>query len=140
MITHSVPQTRPSYNPQSSPPSRKPYLRLVQGRMIPVAWLDRVTMTLCARRRTSGFSHTPPGIAFERSVLLEAERDGATHVEVTNTDTGAVYVARLGLFFERGIPYQRGHDQTLLPMRHWRRADLGQGEQLTLFAEMEAGR
>ncbi len=113
-------------------------MRLVNGRMIAVAWLDRVTLTLCARRRNTGISHTPPGICFECSVLDEAERDGATHVEVENTDSGAVYVARLGLFFEQGIPYRRGHDQTLLPMRHWRRSDLGQGEQLTLFAQ-EAG-
>lgn len=145
---NSIVQPRPNFNPNPDP-SRKPYMRLVQGRMIPVAWLDRVTLTLCATRRSSGIAHTPPGIAFECSVLAEAERDGATHVEVENSDTGAVYVAQLGLFFEYGIPYRRGHDQTLLPMRYWRRADLGaqsatiadrQGEQLTLFAEMEAAR
>jgi len=114
-------------------------MRLVNGRLIAVAWLDRVTLTLCAVRRNSGFSHTPPGICFERSVLAEAERDGATHVEVTNSDTGAVYVARLGLFRARGIPYRRGHDQLCLPMRWWRRSDLGEIEQLNLF-ELEGAR
>jgi len=114
-------------------------MRPVNGRQIAVAWLDSVAMTLCAVRRNTGFSRTPPGIAFERTVLLEAERDGATHVEVSNTQTGAVYVARLGLFFEKGIPYRRGHDQTLLTLRYWRRSDLGEIEQLNLF-ELEAER
>jgi len=58
---------------------------------------------------------------------------------VTNSDTGAVYAARLGLFRARGIPYRRGHDQTLLPMRYWRRSDLGEIEQLNLF-ELEGAR
>lgn len=144
MINPSLPQTQPKYNPQpDSLAARKPYMRPVNGRLIAVAHLDRVTLTLCARRRNTGFSHTPPGIAFERSVLAEAERDGATHVEVGNSDSGAVYIARLGLFFERGIPYRRGHDQLCLPVRYWRRSDLGadrQGEQLNLFATTEAGR
>lgn len=136
MSVSSIAPPQPKFNPQSS---RKPYMRPVNGRLIAVAWLDRATRTLHAQRRNSGFSHTPPGICFERSVLAEAERDGATHVEVTNTDTGAVYAARLSLFRERGMDYRRGHDQLCLPMRWWRRSDLGEIEQLNLF-ELEAER
>lgn len=108
-------------------------MRLVNERMIAVAWLDHATHTLHAQRRNSGFSHTPPGICFERGVLADAQRDGATHVEVKNTDTGAVYRTRLRVFAEKGFAYRRGHDQLILTLDHWDRPD--RGEQLSLFEQ-----
>lgn len=143
-----IAQDRPSGNLPTTPTRSKPYTDFVNGRMATVARGDTATRTLVLWRYNSGFTQKPPGCALPRAILMAAQQDGLTHIEVTNRDTGAVYRAQLTLYFEKGIPYRHGHDQIVLPMQYWTRRDLAlptaeqksghsvasQGEQLSLFA------
>jgi len=74
----------------------------------------------------------PRAIAFDLSTLRDAQAAGAVSVQVTDTESGAVYRAGIDLVFRDGFRLNRGHgDQQALPLDRWNRADLPQ--QATLF-------
>lgn len=51
----------------------------------------------------------PPAIAFDRTTLDDAERAGATHVSVTDTETGRTYVSAIKTIRRCGFTVARGH-------------------------------
>lgn len=85
-------------------------------------------------RRAQASKHLlrrPPAWAFEERILREAERLGASVVQVTDTETGCVYTAPLQAFWTRGFALDRGFAlQRALPLCFWRRED---PRQPTLF-------
>lgn len=78
----------------------------------------------------------PPAVAFDISTLEDARQAGASQVEVSDSDTGAVYRAPMHLILDKGTRFNRGYgEQVYLTLANWVRPDLGQGEQLALFSE-----
>ncbi|MCL6476468.1 MAG: hypothetical protein K6U75_15615 [Firmicutes bacterium] len=70
----------------------------------------------------------PPAWAFEENILREAERQGATLVQVVDTDTGQTYTASLSRFWTHGVRLDRGYGvQVALPLNQWHREDPAQG-------------
>ncbi|MFN8469337.1 MAG: hypothetical protein U0X20_27520 [Caldilineaceae bacterium] len=64
------------------------------------------------RKTITGTRHmlrTPRAIAFDRSTLDDAEKAGATHVSVTDCETGKVYCAPIADVRRYGFPVPRGH-------------------------------
>jgi hypothetical protein len=51
----------------------------------------------------------PPAIAFDRSTLDDAERAGATHVSVTDSETGKTYSAPIATIRRNGFDVARGY-------------------------------
>ena len=83
------------------------------------------------KRRASAQRHQlryPPAWAFEENILREAERQGATLVQVVDTDTGQTYTASLSRFWTHGVRLDRGYGvQVALPLNQWHREDPAQG-------------
>jgi len=87
-----------------------------------------------AVRKSIHFLHTPPAIAWDRCVLEEAERLGATRTEVVDLESGTVYSAPLSAFFRYGIRVNRGYgEQLALPLSRWACRREGGPRQLALF-------
>lgn len=78
----------------------------------------------------------PPAIAFDVSSLADAARAGAAWAEVTDTETGQTYRARLDTIRNYGRVFNRGYgEQIYLPLAMWGSDD--EPAQLSLFAEVE---
>lgn len=92
------------------------------------------------RKTIKGSRHMlrkPLAIALDVQSVHDAQRAGASHAEVIDTETGNVYRASLDKVLREGVRFDRGFGrQVFLPLDDWLRPDLGQGEQMTLFAEM----
>lgn len=88
------------------------------------------------RKNVRGSAHmlrAPRGWASDVDALKAAQRLGATHIEVTDEENGAVYRASIAEMLRRGVTFDRGFGrQVVLPMARWERPD--KAEQLALFA------
>ena len=70
------------------------------------------------------FLRIPPAIAFDASSLEDARKAGAVRVEVTDAETGRVFVADIADILRDGKPFNRGHgDQIYYPLSRWRGPD-----------------
>jgi hypothetical protein len=82
------------------------------------------------KRKASARRHQlryPPAWAFEENILREAERQGATLVQVVDTDTGTTYTASVSRFWTHGVRIERGFGvQWALPLNQWHREDPAQ--------------
>ena len=77
-------------------------------------------------------------IAWDQSVLAQAERLGATVCEVLDRETGTTYTASLQAFWEQGEELDRGYGlQVALSLERWKahRSDEPAGVQLVLELE-----
>jgi hypothetical protein len=64
------------------------------------------------RKTIAGSKHilrTPRAIAFDRSTLDDAEKAGATHVSVTDSETGRTYIAPIATIQQHGFTVTRGY-------------------------------
>lgn len=101
-------------------------------------------------KKASGSRHMlrePRGWAMDTSILADLRVWGVTDVRVTDTDTGAVYVASLAEFEAHGVAFNRGFGpQVVLPLGYWTingeppalaqpQPDPNAGRQLALFGE-----
>lgn len=90
------------------------YLRSVTGGVVGVV-SGKVFKRHCKASRH--FLRVPPGIAFLRDNLVEAQRLGADRVEVKDDESGAVYSAEIVEVLTCGIEIDRGYgDQVALPL------------------------
>ena len=93
------------------------------------------------RKRLRGSVHflrRPPAIAFDISSLHDAQDAGATRVEVTDAETGRVYVARIADVLRDGRRFNRGFgDQVYYLLTRWRAPDAP--EQMALFDALQMG-
>lgn len=81
------------------------------------------------------FLRAPAAIAFDASTLLDAQRAGATWVEVADSESGKVYRASIRAVLQRSFTLDRGHGaQVALPLSQWARDGELVGAQLALFA------
>lgn len=63
---------------------------------------------------------SPRSWAIDSADLAEAERQGATRVEIFDAETGLVYTATIATIRARGLAVNRGFGkQTALPLQHW---------------------
>lgn len=106
-----VTQHRPTrHTPIYAPGRRHPIGHVVGG-----AFVKHIAFSRHALRR-------PRAIAFDASTLDDAERAGATIVEIYDTETGAVYRAAIATIRRAGFPVRRGHgNQWALGLEHWSR-------------------
>ena len=85
-------------------------------------------------RASVHFLKRPPAIAFDVSTLFDAQNAGATRVEVTDVETGRVYVARIDDILRDGRRFNRGFgDQVYYLLTRWRAPDAP--EQMSLFGD-----
>jgi hypothetical protein len=85
-------------------------------------------------RASVHFLQKPRAICFDVASLHDAERLGARHVEVTDSETGQVYRAALGTVWAKGRPLDRGYGQQWrLDLCHWNTGGEPMAEQLSLF-------
>jgi hypothetical protein len=86
------------------------------------------------KRKASAQRHQlryPPAWAFEENILREAERQGATLVQVVDTDTGCTFTSSISRFWTHGVRIERGYGvQWALPLNQWFKQD---PKQRTLF-------
>lgn len=89
------------------------YLRSVTGKVVGVV-SGGVFRRHCKSR---GFLRVPPGIAFLRDNLVEAQSLGASRVEVKDDESGVVYAAEIGDVLAHGFKVERGFGlQVALPL------------------------
>ena len=63
----------------------------------------------------------PRGWAWDADILEEAERQGVTHVEIYDKETGKTYIVPIKDFWERGIGFNRGYgEQIVCPINYWK--------------------
>lgn len=75
----------------------------------------------------------PPGWAWDKKVLEEAEKLGGTESEIKDIETGTKYIANLSIFRVHGILINRGHgEQIALPIAYWT-TDEEDNPQIRLF-------
>ncbi len=92
--------------------------------------------TLYKRIKPEHYLRQPPAIAFDVSILDQAEKSGAIHVVVTDSSNGTQYKSTIRHIREAGFYFNRGYgDQVGLPLAGWIRTRRGQLEQLALFGE-----
>ena len=66
------------------------------------------------------FLRMPPAIAFDVSTLEDAERAGATTVEVIDKETSVIYRTSIYTIWKMGKRFNRGHgNQIFLPICNW---------------------
>lgn len=68
------------------------------------------------RKTITGSKHMlrdPRAIAFDRSTLDDAEKAGATHVSITDSETGRTYCAPIATVRRYGFPVVRGHGRQI---------------------------
>ena len=83
-------------------------------------------------RASVHFLKRPLAIAFDISTLFDAQEAGASKVEVTDAETGRVYVANIDDILRDGRRFNRGFgDQIYFLLSRWRSPDAP--EQLSLF-------
>lgn len=76
----------------------------------------------------------PPAIAFDVSVIDQAEKAGAVKVIVTDSTNGTQYQSSIEHIRESGFRFNRGWGEQIgLPLAGWTRTRRGQLEQLSLF-------
>ena len=62
----------------------------------------------------------PRGWAWDADILEEAERRGATRVEIFDRESNKTYIATLQDFWDYGVGLNRGFgEQICLPLRYW---------------------
>ena len=89
-------------------------------------------------RASVHFLKRPPAIAFDVDSLYDAQDAGATRVEVTDAETGRVYVARIADILRDGRRFNRGFgDQVYYLLTRWRAPDAP--EQMALFDALQMG-
>ena len=97
----------------NKPPSVPIYLA---GRDKPIGYVSG--RTFC--KTITGSKHmlrSPKAIAFDACTLDDAQRAGATHVRVTDAETGRTYTAPIADVRRYGFPVARGHGrQVALPL------------------------
>ena len=75
------------------------------------------------RKTIVGSKHmlrSPKAIAFELCTLDDAEKAGATHVSITDSETGRTYCAPIATVRRYGFPVVRGHGrQVALPLDYY---------------------
>ena len=80
----------------------------------------------------------PKAIAFDVSSLYDAQRAGAVRAEITDTETGRVYVARIDDILRDGKRFNRGYGwQIYFLLSRWRTPDAP--EQMSIFDIPEIG-
>ncbi len=106
-----------------------------QGRVVGHVTGDTFFKTL---RASVHFLKRPPAIAFDISTLFDAQEAGASKVEITDTETGRVYIARIDDILRDGKRFDRGFGkQIYYLLSRWRAPD--SPDQLTLFDIPETG-
>ncbi len=66
------------------------------------------------------FLRVPRAIALDIASLDESENAGATHVAITDTETGCIYQASISFIREHGFRLNRGFgEQIALPIAKW---------------------
>jgi hypothetical protein len=85
-------------------------------------------------RASAHFLQKPRAIAFDVSTLHDAERAGALHVEITDSESGRVYRAPIAHVWARGFRVSRGFgEQVALTLGEWNHDAETHAEQLGLF-------
>lgn len=91
---------------------------------------------LYKRIQAKHFLRKPPAIAFDLSVIRQAEELGATHIRVVDTTSRSVYRVTMKKFRAIGFPVNRGYGAQMgLTLPHWTesRPDESTPTQLSLF-------
>jgi len=87
-------------------------------------------------KRVKGSVHklkTPPGWAWDKNVIDEAERLGGKRVVITDSETNTTFTAKLSDFRKYGILINRGFgNQIVLPIAYWS-TDEEENFQIRLF-------
>jgi hypothetical protein len=90
-------------------------------------------------RGSRHFLRKPRAIAFDLSTLFDAIDAGAAMVEVTDSESGKVYTARIDDILRDGKRFDRGYGkQIFYLLSRWRHPNAP--EQLTLFDKVEEAR
>ena len=90
----------------------------VRGRSKPIGFVAGGVFYKQLRKKH--FLTRPPGIAFDRSTLRDAERAGASSIYITNSDTGDTFTATIGDVWRWGYSVNRGYgDQIALALIRW---------------------
>ncbi|HHX43149.1 MAG TPA: hypothetical protein GX714_04070 [Chloroflexi bacterium] len=104
--------------------------------------VGRVGRDAIFRKSVRGSRHAlrkPPAWALDIDSLLEAERLGATMVEIRDCESGLRYRASVERIWRHGITIDRGHGrQVALPLSRWtvwRPGEPRAEQQLHLFGE-----
>lgn len=101
----------------------------VHGRVDGHTWRKAV-------RASRHFLRTPPAIAVDAADLEAAEGAGAVELEITDTESGAIYWVPLAAFRQHCFRFDRGFGIQLgLPLERWVRR-LPEERQLELFEEV----
>lgn len=103
-------------------------IRLPNGRIV-----GKVSKGIFIKRLKASqhFLRVPPAIAFDISTLVDAEKAGASNVEVEDTESGKTYSASMGVIWGKGREIDRGWGkQWALTLDHWRVK--GDAQQLVL--------
>lgn len=131
MINLSLPQIPTRFNPQGQ--SRTPIY--VAGRTAGYVYGDAFRKTV---RGSKHMLRTPRAWASDIAALAAAAAAGATHIEIEDSESGALYRASIAEMLEHGFTFDRGFGQQIaLPLDKWSRPD--KGTQMDLFT-MEATR
>lgn len=84
-----------------------------------MGWVEKNTF----KKNVEGSKHflkKPPAIAFDKSTIKDAQKFGATLIEVYDKETHRTYRASMDKLWEAGIHIDRGQGQQLaLPFRYW---------------------
>lgn len=91
----------------------------------------------CSRRRDAARHQLrhPPAWAIDQSILVQAERLGATLVVIRERGGDRLWAAPIATFWLHGIRIERGHgEQVALPLAFWRVQQSCEPQQLLLEA------
>ncbi len=78
---------------------------------------DRLQKRLAGSR---DFVRVPPSIPVQESVLVDAQKLGATTAAVFDTETGTIYESSFATIRSVGRMVDYGHGrQLVLPLKHW---------------------
>jgi hypothetical protein len=87
----------------------------------------------CKTIKPNHYLKKPPAIAFDICTLDDAEAAGATHVEVTDRESGLVYRASIAHIRAKGFEFDRGWgDQIGLHLSGWTKRQIGGPIQLKM--------
>jgi len=96
----------------------KRLVRFSDGRV--VGWIEGDTFI----RPVVGSRHQlrqPPAWAIDIEILLNAEFQGATMVEIRDRESRQAYFAAIGLIWRNGFVFNRGRNEQIgLPLRFWK--------------------
>lgn len=105
----SIAQQKTAHNTQHRGQSVPIYL---PGRDKPIGYVNGQFF----RKTIVGSKHmlrSPKAIAFELCTLDDAEKAGATHVSITDSETGRTYCAPIATVRRYGFPVVRGHGRQI---------------------------